>query len=236
MKRNAIKRIPSADPSPKKGQPAAEVAPSLSKVAHQLIIDALFSRRIAAGAYMTQSELGELLGVPIQPLRDALRVLEVDGMLKVHPRAGIEFIKADMELIRSTYQFRIIIECEAARRYAECAPREEIEALLADHHTFIEALEKNELDVVAKLHLLEQRLHGALIGTLANPLIESTIKRLQNYTALILLNRHETVPLINRTLREHVKVLMACRDRNAELAAAEMMAHLNAAMHRAMGL
>ena len=113
---------------------------------------------------------------------------------------------------------------------------EEIEALLADHHEFIEELEENGIDVLAKLHGLESRMHGSLIGSLANPLIESTTKRLQNYTSLILMDRRETTPLITRTLKEHIRVLEACRDRNVELAVTEMMAHLNSAMHRAMGL
>ena len=221
---------------PRKGQPANGGATRLSKTAYQLIMDGLFHRRIAAGAYMSQGELVELLGVPIQPLRDALRVLEVEGLVKIHPRAGIEFIKADMDLIRSTYQFRMIIECEAVRRYAERAPIEEIEALLADHHEFIEEMERNGQDPLPKLHRLESRLHGGLIGSLANPLIESTTKRLQNYTSLILMDRRETTPLISRTLREHVNILEACRDRNVELATSEMMVHLNSAMHRAMGL
>jgi len=237
MIKKATKRGPRSVAPPKKAQPAKKGATTrLSKTAYQLIMNALFHQRIAAGAYMSQNELVELLGVPIQPLRDALRVLEVEGLVKIHPRAGIEFIKADMDLIRSTYQFRIIIECEAVRRYAERAPIDEIEALLADHHEFIEEMEKNGVDPLPRLHGLEHRLHGGLIGTLANPLIESTTKRLQNYTSLILLGRRETAPLISRTLREHVKILEACRDRDVDLAASEMMAHLNAAMHRAMGL
>lgn len=236
MIKKSTKRIKRPVSPRKKGQPAAKGATRLSKTAYQAIMDGIFSRRIAAGAYMSQNELVELLGVPIQPLRDALRVLEVEGLVKIHPRAGIEFVKADMDLVRSTYQFRIIIECEAVRRYAERAPMEEIEALLADHHEFIEEMESNGLDELAKLHGLEFRLHGGLIGSLANPLIESTSKRLQNYTLLILMDRRETAPLISRTLREHVKILEACRDRNIELAVAEMKAHLNSAMHRAMGL
>lgn len=236
MAKKAIARHAKSKPTPRHKQSATESAPRLSETAYRLIMDGLLHGRIAAGAYMSQGELIKLLGVPSQPLRDALRILEGEGLLKIHPRAGVEFIKADMDLIRSTYQFRIIIECEGARRYAERAPSEEIEALLADHQEFIGALEKNGLDTVVKLHELEHRMHGGLIGSLSNPLVEVAAKRLQNYTALILLDRPETTLLIQRTLREHVKVLEACRDRNVDLAAAEMMAHLNSAMHRAMGL
>jgi DNA-binding GntR family transcriptional regulator len=218
-------------------QPAAESATRLNESAYKLILDALFDRRIAAGAFMSQSTLVELLGMPIQPLRDALRVLEVEGLLTIHPRAGIEFLKADMGLIRSTYQFRIIIETAAVRSYAERAPIEHIDALLEDHSEFIRDVETGRASGnLAKLHALERRMHGDLIESLENPLIVSTVNRLQNYTALILMDRPDTAPLIIRTLREHVRVLEACRSRDADSAASEITVHLNSAMHRAMGL
>ena len=91
MTKKSTKRIKRPVSPRKKGQSAAKGATRLSKMAYQAIMDGIFSRRIAAGAYMSQNELVELLGVPIQPLRDALRVLEVEGLVKIHPRAGIEF-------------------------------------------------------------------------------------------------------------------------------------------------
>jgi DNA-binding GntR family transcriptional regulator len=214
----------------------AEGTIGLAETAYQLVLDGLFNRRIATGTVISQNELVELLGVPLQPLRAALRVIEIEGLVEIHPRVGISFIRPDMELIRSTYQFRMIIEGDAVRNCAERAPTEEIEALLGDHEELIEELERGDLDSLARFHRLEHCLHGGLIGRLANPLIESTTKCLQNYTTLIRMDRRETLPLISQTLKEHVRILAACRDRNVELAASEMAAHLNTDMHRAMGL
>src|SRR5258708_7525985 len=74
--------LKSSPPASRLGrQPAADSATRLSQRAYKLILDALFHRRIAAGAFMSQGTLVELLGMPIQPLRDALRVLEVEGLL-----------------------------------------------------------------------------------------------------------------------------------------------------------
>jgi len=233
---NVTERSPWAIAALETEQSVAEGAIGLSKAAYQLILDGLFSRRIATGTLMSQSELVELLGVPMQPLRAALRVIEIEGLVEIHPRVGISFVRADIKLIRRTYQFRQIIEGDAVRRYAERASTEEIEALLAEHEEFIEELDGGGLDSLDRLQGLEHRMHDGLVGCLANPLIESTTKRLQNYTTLIRMDRHETLPLISQTLREHAKILAACRDRNVELAAAEMTAHLNSDMHRAMGL
>src|SRR5678809_1161162 len=92
---------------------------SLSEIAYLAILEGLFTRKVPAGAYLSQNDLVRLLGLPVQPLRDALRILETEGVLTIHPRAGIEFLKPDLELARSTYQFRTMIERTAARTYAE---------------------------------------------------------------------------------------------------------------------
>ena len=75
---------------------------SLSELAYQAILEGLFTRKVPAGAYLSQNDLVRLLGLPVQPLRDALRILETEGVLTIHPRAGIEFLKPDLELARST--------------------------------------------------------------------------------------------------------------------------------------
>ena len=91
----------------------------LSDVAYRGIFEILYDRKLAAGAFVSQAHLVELTGVPVGPLRDALKALEAEGVLTIHPHTGIQFIKPGMELTRSTYQFRGIIEAAAVAIYAE---------------------------------------------------------------------------------------------------------------------
>ena len=108
-------------------------AQRLSDVAYARILENLFDRQLPAGAFVSQNDLVTLLGIPVGPLRDALRVLEAEGVLKIHPRSGIEFVKPGLELTRSTYQFRSIIERAAVRMFAETASSELLEELRAEH-------------------------------------------------------------------------------------------------------
>ena len=78
----------------------------LSEVAYRAILEGLFTRKVPTGAFLSQSDLVRMLGVPVQPLRDALRILETEGVLTIHPRAGIEFLKPDLELTRSIKRHR----------------------------------------------------------------------------------------------------------------------------------
>lgn len=210
----------------------------LSDVAYSAILQGLFDRRVPAGAFVSQNDLVKLLGIPVQPLRDALRVLEAEGVLTIHPRSGIQFLKPDLELARSTYQFRSIIERAAARAYAEVGDAAEMAALIEDHHRFVAALESEGLTATMtdQLEALEQRLHGAMIASLRNPLIETTARRLKNYVTLIRLERLITLPLAMRTLREHLEILEACAARDADRAEAALAQHFQAALHRILGM
>lgn len=210
----------------------------LGEVAYQAILEGLFTRKVPTGAFLSQNDLVRLLGLPIQPLRDALRVLETEGVLTIHPRAGIEFLKPDLELARSTYQFRSIIERTAARTFAETADPAVIDQLLADHKALIAQITaKGWLpEHLPQLEALESRLHGQMVASLRNPLIETAARRLKNYLILIKLDRRITAPLALRTLREHAEILEACKQRDADQAEAALVRHFQAALQRMLGM
>jgi DNA-binding GntR family transcriptional regulator len=209
----------------------------LSDLAYDRILEALFDRRVEAGAFVSQGELSEIVDVPVAPLRDALRVLEAEGILTIHPRSGIQFIRPGLELTRSTYQFRSIIERAAVRAYAEQGDETEIEEISRRHAALIEAIAATGLggDELAEMELLEQLLHNAVIGILRNPLIDISYRRMHNYLRLLRLDRKLTAPVALRTLKEHVEIIEACKARDAMRAEAALDAHFQAAMQRNLG-
>lgn len=210
----------------------------LGEVAYRSILEALFDRRIASGSYLKQNELTQLLGLPLQPLRDALRVLETEGVLKIHPRAGIEFMKADLELARSTYQFRSFIERPGARALAESGDKALVLGLIAEHRALSEQITSDGITegVAAKMADLESRFHGAIVGSLHNPLIETAARRIATYTALIRMDRRQTPPTMQRTIVEHLDVLEACANHDADAAEHALSNHFQAALQRIMGM
>lgn len=210
----------------------------LGELAYRSILEGLFDRRISTGAFISQNELVRLFDLPIQPLRDALRVLETEGILKIHARSGIEFLKADLELARSTYQFRSIIERSAARAYAETADAADIRLLIDDHVRLLDRVQQDGAtdEVNAVMEELEQRFHSSMIAALRNPMIETTARRLKNYVAVIRLDLTATAPRVVRTIREHLDVLEACLARDPEAAEAALAHHFQAALQRILGM
>ena len=210
----------------------------LSDIAYARILENLFDRQLPAGAFVSQNDLVTLLGIPVGPLRDALRVLEAEGVLKIHPRSGIEFVKPGLELTRSTYQFRSIIERAAVRMFAETASSELLEELHAEHAALIARVVSGEIDPEALLEFerLEARLHNSIVGIMSNPLIDSSYRRMHNYLRLVRLDRRLTAPLALRSLHEHLQIIDACIARDPDRAEAALRGHFMEALQRHMGI
>jgi DNA-binding GntR family transcriptional regulator len=209
----------------------------LSDLAYDRVLEALFERRVQAGSFVSQGELSEIVDVPVAPLRDALRVLEAEGILAIHPRSGIQFVRPGLELTRSTYQFRSILERAAVRVFAEQGEEDLIEELGRRHQALIASIGENGLRPgdLLEMEELERMLHNGVIGILRNPLIESSYRRMHNYLRLLRLERKITTPVALRALKEHVEIIDACRKRDADRAEAALDAHFQAAMQRSLG-
>ena len=209
----------------------------LSDLAYERVLEALFERRVQAGSFVSQGELSEIVDVPVAPLRDALRVLEAEGILAIHPRSGIQFVRPGLELTRSTYQFRSILERAAVRVFAEQGDEDLIDELGRRHDALIASISEKGLkpDDLVEMEELERMLHNGVIGILRNPLIETSYRRMHNYLRLLRLERKITAPVALRTLKEHVEIIDACRKRDAGRAEAALDAHFQAAMQRSLG-
>jgi DNA-binding GntR family transcriptional regulator len=227
-----------ASKNPRKTAVEAGSGSRLSDLAYKRIMEILFERKLLAGSFVSQAELVALTGVPVGPLRDALRVLEAEGVLTVHPRTGVQFVKPGFELTRSTYQFRAIIEAAAVAVFTQMAPEKEILELAKRNDEALAAVRADglTLPVIEQMENLEQLLHGSIVASLNNPLIDSAYKRIHNYLRLIRLDRRLTPPLAIQSLTEHTSIIDACHRRDSAAAVAALQAHFSAALQRYFGL
>jgi DNA-binding GntR family transcriptional regulator len=147
-------------------------------------------------------------------------------------------VKPGLELTKSTYQFRAIVERAAVRVFAETADDKSLAALKQSHEALQKQVEKDGLNesVLLALERLEGELHNRVIGILNNPLIDTSYRRMHNYLRLVRLDRQLTVPLALRSLREHLAIIDACKGRDPDAAEAALLAHFTAALQRHMGL
>lgn len=210
----------------------------LSETAYQSILDALFSKQLSFGSRMSQKDLERITGTAIGPIRDALKVLEADGIVKVHPRSGIEVVKPSAELVRSTFQFRTLIEKAAVKQFAQTAHAEEIEDLKDQHLREIDRLESCDpsSDQSQILDTIEDRFHSGIVQSLHNELIDVSFRRLHLMARVIKTTSFLTPSTAETSLREHLEVLEACQARDTKAAEEKIAEHLMNALRRNLGL
>ena len=210
----------------------------LSDVAYKRILEALMDRSVPLGAMMTQAELTKVTALPVGPVRDALKTLENDGIVVVHPRSGIEVVRRSTDLIRSTYQFRLLIEREATRAFALQAPQAEVRRLIDLHRTTdaeYAAADPNT-GVADQMAVIEDAFHSVIVAGLGNQMIDLSYRRLSLLSRIIKLNDHVLPGVARTSVAEHLAVLEAVLARQPDAAEAAMRDHLTRAMTRNLGL
>ncbi len=221
-------------------EPVAERQPKLSRIAYARFKESLFARRIPIGATVTQAELVELLDVPIGPLREALQVLEHDGLVTMLPRSGIRIVQPGMGLMKDSFQLRRILELEAVRKYAEVAQGDELARLEGAHRDVLAAAQSRlaEDALIDQSGTVDRGFHAILIGALRNPQIREVYSQTNERIRLVRLdNRYrQSATTVTQAMQEHLVILDALRAHDSAAAVAAMEDHLRRALHRAIGL
>lgn len=217
---------------------AKDTSNLLSDLAYKRILEALMDRSVPLGAMMTQTELTKLTAMPVGPVRDALKALENDGIVVVHPRSGIEVIRRSTDLIRATYQFRLLIEREGIRAFALQAPLAQVRDMIELHRTTdadYAAADPN-IGVADQMVAIEDAFHRVIVASLGNQMIDVSYRRLSLMSRIIKLNEHVLPGVARTSVGEHLVVLQAVMARDPDAAEAAMRDHLTRAMTRNLGL
>ncbi|OBZ95668.1 transcriptional regulator [Pararhizobium polonicum] len=77
--------------------------------------EAIHSGAIAEGAQLRQDQLAEQFGTSRIPVREALRQLEAEGLVKIEPNRGAVVVSLSIDDILDMLDIRIALECYALR-------------------------------------------------------------------------------------------------------------------------
>ena len=220
------------------GIPKKEISVKLSQLAYQRFKEHLLTGRIKSGSAISQAELVRMLGVPISPLREAIQVLEAEGL--VMPRSGIRIVQTDIELIKNAYQLRRLLEREAVVKFTLSCPRATLDEWEQRHVELREAADAglDQPELGKRVDEVDYGFHFALVGALRNPIIDEVYRRNMERLVLMRLDRADAITplLVKVSMAEHLKVIAAMQHQDPEGAAAAMDEHLVIAMHRGMGI
>lgn len=211
---------------------------TLREVAYERFKTHLFDRKMAAGQFMSQGELCDLLQVGLGPMREALKRLEAEQLVRLIPKRGIQVLDIGVDLIHNAFELRRVLETAAVRRYANewtGTALPELERRTEEMLANLKASAEIDEEAINAALEVDWAMHDLFIDATNNPIMIGAHRT--NFDKIRMIRLHgrsrRTIPL---ALGEHLAVLAAVRARDSEAAAAALEKHLLAAELRALGV
>lgn len=182
--------------------------------------EAISNGTLAPGSVLRQDELAARFGFSRMPVRDALRQLDAEGLVTVHPTKGAFVARMDAAEIGEIFAIRDLLECEALR--LSCPHLQD--AKLSEAAVLTERMDA-EPDV-GRWGALNRAFHMALYSGCDNSrllgMIDAQHGASDRYVRVLLADlAHQ-----QRSQREHGELLAACQRRDADAAVAVLHEHL----------
>jgi DNA-binding GntR family transcriptional regulator len=202
----------------------AETDLPLSEQAYRRLRDQLIMLEIRPGDAINDSALAAQLGFGRTPVREALKRLESDHLVVSYPRRGTFATRVDITELADISEIRELLEPLAARRAAQSANpemRATLRALAAD----IAGSEPGGADQHALMRF-DIRVHRQIYAAAANPHLEDVLIRYDNLATRIWCLVLDKIPSVAGHITEHVDLLHAIADGDAERAATLAFEHV----------
>jgi DNA-binding GntR family transcriptional regulator len=100
-------------------------------VAAEVIRQAIFDGRLGSGQRLKEADLARQFGLSRTPIREALLVLQAEGLVRAEPNRGSTVRSYSLDEMVDLFDLRAHLESYAARRAATRATEAEVEALFA---------------------------------------------------------------------------------------------------------
>ena len=195
------------------------------QIAYRRLLDEVRRGLLPPGTRLRETELADRLGLSRTPVREAIRLLESDGLVVHLPRQGATIRSLDYAEVMELYEMRAVLEGTAARMAARAASDLEIAELVALNDDLAAATDP------AQAHDLNRQFHLTLLDAAKNRYLVKSMNALQK--TLMILGR-TTLSETDRArdaVAEHARILTALQSRDGAAAEAEMRTHIEAA-HR----
>ena len=154
---------------------------SLVEIAYARLRAAIEAHEFEPGQRMREAEIAEWLGISRTPTRDALRLLESEGLLAAAPRRGLVVAQLDHRGVSEIYDVRAVLESFAASRAARQATSAEVALLRGNLRKQQEA----DQDNIPLLLQLNYQFHEIIVQASRNRYLHASLRALEAPLSLL---------------------------------------------------
>lgn len=189
----------------------------------------ILSGKYNAGESLIEKKLGDELNVSRTPIREALRQLELEGLVESIPNKGVTVKGISQKDMEDIYKIRMALEGLAARWAVAQINDEEVKKLNEAYELMEFFTGKGDIDHISQLNT---EFHDIIYAATKSVVLQHILKDFQFYVKWA---RHESLSSFGRketALKEHFNILKAFKERNSEDAEKYLIIHVeNSSRH-----
>lgn len=197
---------------------------TLKEQVYEYLKNGIILGKIAPGERLIEEKISETLKVSRSPIREAVRMLEKDGLLDVNATGGVTVVNPTTDDYRHLYEIRVEMESLAAYYAAQRRSQEEITLL----ESYVKAMKKEAIANNLK-GLLEVnfKFHESIVCASRNPFLETMTLQLRGVNSFYRKAILEKNPgYAQEALEDHEKIYQALLDQDQDTARELMRQHI----------
>ena len=191
---------------------------SLRSQVFQTIRDDILKGKYEENDELREATLGKELGVSRTPVREALRQLELEGLVNIFPNKGAYVTGISDKDVHDIYMIRSMLEGLCARWATENITEEQMEELeetilLSEFH-----MKREGSYNVEQITMLDGRFHAILYEASNSRILSHVLADFHKYVQPARKSSVVSEERARKSIREHKQILRAIRDKDQDLA------------------
>ena len=195
----------------------------LRDVVFQTLRQAILYGELKPGERLMDIALANRLGVSRTPVREAIRMLELEGLVVMEPRKGAHVAQITEKDLNDVLEVRLGLEELVVQFASERITEEELQNLKAAEEEFEQSMQRNDLVALAaadvKFHeVIYQATHNQRLVQMINNIKEQMYRYRMEYL--------KDVKVRETLVKEHRQLLQALEEHCQESAEDSIRAHI----------
>ena len=195
----------------------------LRDVVFKTLREAILKGDLAPGERLMEIKLANQLGVSRTPIREAIRKLELEGLVVMVPRKGAEVAKITEKDLRDVLEVRASLEELAISLACERITDEKIAELKEALEQFRTVIKGKDVTMIAQMDVA---FHDVIFEATQNARLVQMVNNLREQMYRYRLEYLKDFSTHSRLDEEHVKIFEAVSARDIERATALIREHI----------
>lgn len=196
----------------------------LRDVVFNTLREAILKGELAPGERLMEIQLADRLGVSRTPIREAIRKLELEGLVLMIPRKGAEVAKISERSLKDVLEVRRSLEELAIELACQRISEEEIQRLDEIQTAFVEAISIGDAMRIAET---DEAYHNTIYQCTGNVRLVQILNNLREQMYRYRLEYIKDADKRQVLLVEHEHILKALRLHHVQEAKAAMRKHID---------